>query len=440
VHRSPATAQTSSRLPLWGVAAALGGFLFGYEVAVISGALLFIRQDLGLGTFEQGALVSMLPLGAMAGGLAAGRLADTLGRRRTLLLDAAVFAAGTVLAVTAPGFAVLLVARWITGFAVGVASSTVPLYLSEIAPPEARGRLVTMNQLLLTTGVVVAYLVDFALSGSGSWRWMFGLALVPAALLALGMSRAPESPTWLERRSAEEPRPRLGLRGLAGSGARPALIIGVTLAAAQQLAGINAVLAYAPSIMEKTGLSASNSILYSVALGVVNVAATVVSFRLVDRAGRRPLLLASLAGMTVSLVLLGITFVAPQGAATSWLSLICLLAYVASFAVGAGPIFWLLVAEIFPARARAQGASLSTAVNWFSGFVVGLGFLTVADALGEEGAFWTFAAVSAATFVFTRRRVPETKGRSFGEIEAELRRRWPSRRGGWSASRGSYSR
>jgi MFS family permease len=424
-----------SRKPLRrAAAAALGGFLFGYEAAVISGALLFIRQDFALGDLEQGAIVSVLPLGAMLGGLLAGSLADALGRRRTLILDAVVFVAGTLLAVTAGGYGVLLVARGITGLGVGIASSTVPLYLSEVAPAGVRGRLVLANQVMVTSGIVAAYCVDLLFAHAGAWRAMFAVALLPAAALAVGMLRAPESPLWLEAHARSGSGKQAteqavgGLRVLLGPAARPATIVAVTLAAAQQFAGINAIISYAPSIMEKTGLGLSSSILYSVAIGAVNVLATVVAFRLVDRAGRRPLLLISLGGMLISLVMLGLIFEVPLGSASSWLALACLLVYVAAFAIGLGPIFWLLMAEVFPHAARSAGASVATAVNWLSGVLVALGFLAVAAAVGEGPTFWIFAAVCALTFLFAKRYVPETKERSFSEIEADVRERWGTRR------------
>ncbi|MCW2951462.1 MAG: csbC [Conexibacter sp.] len=440
------------RLLGWGIAAALGGFIFGYQQAVISAALLFVRRDFGLSGFQQGLLVGVLPLGAMVGGLLAGRMADALGRRRTLLIDAVVFAVGTVLAVIAPSFAVLVLARAIAGFGVGAASSVGPLYLSEIAPRAVRGRLVTMNQLLVTLGIVCAYGVGLIFAGSGSWRPMFAVALLPIAALLVGMLRSPESPAWLhghgrheqarqvllevadEREverlldggepAAEGAHKRLGVRALWRSAAAPALAVAVTLAAIQQLAGINAVIAYAPSIMQRTGLAASNSILYSIGIGAINVVATIASVRLVDRAGRRPLLLVSIAGSFVSLALLGLTFAVSLGSSGSWLALICLLGYVASFALGLGPIFWLLAAELFPPDARAAGASAATATVWFTSFVVGLAFLPVANAIGEGPTFWIFAAVCAFAFVFVRRFVPETAGRTAGEIQAELQRRW----------------
>ncbi|MEA2383715.1 MAG: hypothetical protein QOH72_3686 [Solirubrobacteraceae bacterium] len=460
--RALSVGRVRAALLVWALSATLGGFVFGYEMAVISGALLFLRHDFGLGGFEQGALVSVVPLGAMAGGVLAGRVADALGRRRALVLIATVFIAGTVLAVVAPSYAVLVVARAITGVAVGAASSTVPVYVSEIAPQGVRGRLVTLNQLMITLGILVAYCVGLAFSGSGEWRAMFAVGLVPTVLLLAGMLRAPETPAWLVargdterardvllrvvdaeeaermlaelRRTRARPRRGAGVRTLLRSPAAPALLIGVTLAAVQQFAGINAVIAYAPSIMERTGLSASNSILYSIAVGVANVAATVVAVRLVDRRGRRPLLLASTAGTFAALVLLGVTFEASLGDWGAWLSLVGLLTYVTSFAVGLGPIFWLLIAEIFPPEARAAGAGTATAVNWLSSFLVGLVFVPLADSIGQGPTFWLFAGVCVLGFASVQRYVPETKGRTFAEIDAELRARFDRRRAGRGAA------
>jgi SP family galactose:H+ symporter-like MFS transporter len=460
--RAVRAGQARKAVVVWAISATLGGLLFGYEMAVISSALLFVRQDFGLGGFEQGALVSVVPLGAMVGGLLAGRVADALGRRRTLMLVAALFVAGTMLAVVAPSYGVLLIARAITGVAVGAVSSTVPVYVSEIAPPGVRGRLVTLNQLMITLGILVAYCVGLAFSGSRDWRAMFAVGLVPSVLLLAGMLRAPETPAWLAARGDTE-RARevllravdaenaermlddlrrrraqlgrgVGVKTLLRSPAAPALLIGVTLAAIQQFAGINAVIAYAPSIMERTGLSASNSILYSIAVGVTNVAATVVAVRLVDRRGRRPLLLASTAGSFAALALLGVTFEAPLGDWGTWLSLVGLLAYVTSFAVGLGSTFWLLIAEIFPPEVRAAGAGTATAANWLSSFVVGLLFVPLADSIGQGPTFWLFACVCALGFVFVRRYVPETSGRTFGEIDAEVRARVGRRLAGHDAA------
>jgi MFS family permease len=408
---------------MWALSAATGGLLAGFHIGVVSGALLFVRKEFGLGAFGQGAIVSVLPLGAMAGGLVAGRLADGLGRRTTLVVAGVTFAAGTVLAVIAPSFGVLLAGRAVVGLAAGVASSTVPVYLSEMAEPAIRGRLIGLNQVMLTVGILVAFLVDLAFSASGSWRAMLAVSLLPTAAFLLGMWRAPEPhPAARGDQASVVP-----LRSLLASYARPALVIALVLAVGQQFSGINAVISYAPSIMQKTGLNVSDSILYSVAIAVVNVAATVASFRLVDRIGRRPLLLASAAGMAVALGGLGLTFLLPQGQPQSWLSLVCLVTFITAFAVGMGPVFWILIAEIFPPAARASGASVATATNWLAYFAVGLGFLPVAKGIGETATFWLFAAVCLFVLVFANRYVPETKGRTFEEVDAEVRDRWGAR-------------
>jgi SP family galactose:H+ symporter-like MFS transporter len=394
---------------------------------VIAGALLSLRRDLHLGSAEQGALVALLPLGAMVGSLLNGRVADTLGRRRTLLLNGAVFLVGTALTALAPGYWTLLAGRAIVGLAVGSTSSTVPLYLSELAPPAVRGRVVSANQLMITLGIVAGYAVDYAFASSGSWRAMFGAGAVPAAAFVLGMLRAPETPAWIDARSRGEPT-KPDVRALLRAPLVAPLGVGVGLAVIQQFAGINAVLYYVPSVMEQTGLDASDSILSSVIVGAVNVVATVAAFPLVDRLGRRPLLLASLAGMLVSLALLGLTLVADLGG--SRLALLSILAYIVAFAIGLGPVFWIVVSEVFPARARAVGAGVATAVNWFSTFLVGLVFLPLVDAVGQGQTFWIFAGVCAIGLVFVHRSVPETKGRSFEEIEAAY-----SSRGGTDAAR-----
>jgi MFS family permease len=418
------------RVPIWALSAATGGLLAGFHIGVVSGVLLFVRKDFALGDVAQGALVSALPLGAMAGGLLAGRLADALGRRTTLVLAGVTYGIGTLLSVVAPSFAVLLAGRAVVGLAAGVSSSTIPVYLSEMAEPAIRGRLVGLNQLMLTVGILMAFLVDLAFTDSGAWRAMFAVSLLPTAAFVLGMWRAPEPHPAAREEQATVVSPRV-----LASRARPALVIALVLALAQQFSGINAVIAYAPSIMEKTGLGVSDSILYSVAIAVVNVIATVVSFRLVDRVGRRPLLLGSAAGMAAALGGLGLTFLLPQGAPQTWLSLVCLLTFITAFAIGMGPVFWILIAEIFPPAVRAAGASLATATNWFANFSLGLGFLAVARAIGDTATFWLFAGVCVFALVFTNRYVPETRGRTFEEIDADVRHRWGA---GARAPAGAY--
>jgi sugar porter (SP) family MFS transporter len=270
-------------------------------------------------------------------------------------------------------------------------------------------------------------------------------------LFLIGMLRMPETPAWLDAHGRtedargvlrqvtdedtvddmlagygklrEQAGPRKKLTQIWRSNARPALIIGVTLAVLQQFGGINTIIYYAPTIMENTGLGASAAIISSLVIGAINVGMTVVSIRLVDKRGRRPLLRVSLAGMVVTLILLGLTFVLPVEGIDSYLALVCILLYIAAFAIGLGPVFWLLVAEIFPSGARAEGASVSGTANWAANFVVGLLFLPLISAIGEGPTFWIFAAISVLGLLFVDRYVPETKGRSFAEIDAEVRKR-----------------
>jgi MFS transporter, SP family, galactose:H+ symporter len=440
----------------WAAVIALGGFLFGYDTGVISGALLFIKTDFGLNAFEQGSVVSVLLLGAMAGALGAGRVADPLGRRKTLGLESLLFIVGTVVAVFATGYPMLLFARIVLGLAVGAASATVPVYLGEIAPATIRGRILTLNQLMITIGIMVAYLVNLAFSGVGNWRAMFAVGAIPAlAILAGVLWLLPESPQWLltngrddqarkvmaqvagdqrtdqildRRRQREKLRrqqggeeQKIGWRGLLGSRVRPALIVGLTLAAVQQFGGINTIIYYAPTIMEETGLTASNSIFYSVAIGIINLVMTIVAIYVVDKLGRRTLLLVSLGAMLVMLTLMGVSFVAGWNAQ---LSLVFMVLYIAGFAVGMGPLFWVLIGEIFPPNASATGASAATAVNWTSNFLVSLVFLSVVQAIGQGQTFWIFALVCVFALWFIGRFVPETRERDFAQIDTDLQHRF----------------
>ncbi|MCX4427044.1 sugar porter family MFS transporter [Streptomyces mirabilis] len=439
----------------WAAIIALGGFLFGYDTGVISGALLYIKHDFSLNAFEQGSVVSILLVGAILGAVTAGRMAEHLGRRKALAVEGTVFLVGTALLTTAPDYWTLIVGRLVLGLAVGAASATVPVYLSEISPKEIRGRVLTLNQLMITIGILISYFINLAFSSNGQWRGMFAVGAIPALVMVLGtLWLLPESPQWLilqghadmartviasisdESRADQliertQRRHRVAQGGdTAGSQGwgvlrsplvRPALVVGLTLAAMQQFGGINTIIYYAPTTIENTGLTAANSILYSVAIGVINLLMTVVAIWLVDRAGRRRLLLGSLAGMLVMLVLLGLSFVVGMNAL---LSLLFMVVYIAAFAVGLGPVFWVLIGELFPPAARAAGSSVSTTVNWASNFVVSLVFLPVVNAIGQGETFWVFAVVCAFGLWFVARYVPETRDRDFAQVDAALQARF----------------
>src|SRR4051812_48604448 len=437
----------------WGYLIALGSFMFGYDTGVISGALLFIKADFHLSSFQQSSVVSVLLLGAIAGASNAGKVADRIGRRATLGLVGVIFTVGIAIAALANGYAMMLVGRVVMGLGVGGVSALVPTYLSEISPAQIRGRMLTLNQLLITIGLLVAYLVSAIFSSSGDWRAMFWVGAIPSIALALATLRLPESPAWFARqgrtddakamiasvagpegadqvvaRYAREDEARRearrgerpGTRVLLAPHVRAALVVGLVLAGIQQFGGINTIIYYAPTIMQETGLSASNSIYYSVAIGVINLGMTIVSLRLIDRLGRRPLLVVSLAGMLASLVLLGLSFVADL---SSVVTLLCMLIYIMSFAIGMGPVFWVLLGEIFPPRERAEGVSAGSTVNWLSNFVVSLAFLPLVAAIGQGETFWVFALVCAFAVWFVGRYVPETRSRNFDDVDRDLQAR-----------------
>jgi sugar porter (SP) family MFS transporter len=344
------------------------------------------------------------------------------------------------------------------GVGIGVASMLTPLYLAEIAPAASRGSVTSLNQLCITLGIVVSYLVGYAFAGkSDGWRWMLGVGAVPGAVLAAGMPVLPESPRWLAghnlvaeaeavlRRlrasSAEAARELASLRtdlrreggrlvpwsGLLAPHLRPALIMGIGLAMFQQITGTNTVIYFAPQIFQAAGLSsASVSILATAGVGVVNVALTLVSIWLIDRAGRRALLLWSLVGMAVTLAVLARGFAAGASGASAWITVLSVAAYVAFFAVGLGPVFWLLIAEIFPLAVRGRAMSVATISNWGFNLVVTVTFLGLISLFGRTGTFLIYAMLTMAAIVFTAILVPETKGRSLEEIENALEGRAPS--------------
>ncbi|MEJ2662950.1 MAG: sugar porter family MFS transporter [Spirochaetia bacterium] len=430
---------------------ALGGMLFGYDTGVISGAILFIKKEFALGSFIEEIVVSVVLVGAVIGAMAAGRAADRLGRRRIIIVTAFLFVLAALATAVAPTVGLLIAGRILAGIAIGAASFIAPLYISEISPVKIRGKLVSFNQLAITGGIVVSYLVGYALSSAGDWRLMFGLAAIPAAGLGIGLLPMPDSPRWLFGQgrtekatevlrhirghadvSGEVKEMRLSIEKQSGSWAqvfsphlRPALIVGIGLAVFQQFTGINTVIYYAPTIFQFAGFrSASAAILATVGVGVVNMLLTVVALMLLDRVGRRPLLLTGLVGMTAGLTVLGIVFLFGGTAAiVGGVSVAALMLYVGSFAVGLGPVFWLMIAEIYPLKVRGLAMSAATVVNWGANLLVAVTFLTLIRALGKAGTFWLYAVISLGSWFFVYFLVPETKGRSLEYIESHWRAR-----------------
>ena len=446
---TPAKSDGRRLVYLSTMVAALGGLLFGYDIGVISGAILFVKAAFSLSPGGEEIVVSSVLLGSLAGAAAGGSLSDRFGRRGLLVVAAVVFGAGAIGAALAPNMVWLVIARILAGMAIGIASFVAPLYISEIAPVAIRGKLVSINQVALTTGIVISYLIDYAFSGAHAWRWMFALAAVPAAVFAGGLLLIPDSPRWLaargsldkartvlERiRSPEQAAREIKViqRSVAQQKAhwtellnpllRPAMTVGIGLAIAQQVTGINTIIYYAPTIFRFAGFaSASSAILASVGIGGVNVVFTIVAMYLIDRVGRRPLLLVSLAGMVLGLAVLGLAFVLPQlGGALGWIAVASLTIYVGSFAVGLGPVFWLMLSEIYPLAIRGRAMSVGTLVNWASNLMVALSFLTLTHALGKPATFWLYGAISIGAWFFAYFLVPETKGKTLEQIEAQWR-------------------
>ncbi|MCB0909655.1 MAG: sugar porter family MFS transporter [Nocardioidaceae bacterium] len=434
------------------VIAAIGGLLFGYDTGVISGALLYIKDDLNASTFEQEAIVATLLLGAMLGAALSGWLADKIGRKWTKVIS------GTIYFVAALGCALSLSAwmligfRFLLGLSVGTASFVSPLYISEVSPPKVRGGLVSFNQMAVTTGILIAYIVNYAFKDfTDQWRWMLGVAALPGAALAIGMLTVPRTPRWLssqgmhdkahrvlerlrsgdedadidaeleEIEEANEAESSTGFRTLFEPRLRRVVLVGLVLALAQQFVGVNTVIYYAPTILSDTGLTNANALAATLIVGVTNVLFTVVAVLLLDRVGRRPLLLTGTAVLLVALALLG-TYFASDTLQNDygWLALAGLVLFMAGFAVGLGPVFWLMISEIFPIGVRSKAMSLATIGNWGANFLVAQTFLTLGHAITRSGVFFLYTALAVAALAFFWARVPETMGKSLEDIQEEL--------------------
>ncbi len=444
-----ASAHAYRNVIITAATAGLAGLLFGYDTGVIAGALLQITPEFGLGSFESGLVVGAVPIGAVFGAWYASRYADRQGRRKLILTAAIIFIVGAIISAISPDTMILVLSRVVIGGAIGVASAVAPVYISEIAPPDIRGRLVTFFQLAVTVGILVAYLVGLAFADANEgWRWMVGLGAVPAIALAIGIVRLPASPRWLlmkgREQDAREALLRVRTKGpeaieleikeieasmathegnwrdLLKPGIKAALVVGIGLAILQQITGINTVIYYAPTIIQNTGIdSDASSILASLGVGIVNVLMTVVALRLLDRKGRREMLFIGVTGISISLFLLGCAFMSGMPETLSTIIAIgSLMAFVSSFAISLGPIFWLLNAEIYPLSVRSKAASAGTMTNWFFNFAVSLTFLPLIDLLSQTGAFWFYGAIGLVTLWFCWKFVPETKGRSLEQINA----------------------
>lgn len=431
--------------------AAMGALIFGYDTAVISGAVEPLRTHFSLDPLALGWVVGSALIGCVAGAALAGTLTDAFGRRAVLWLSGLLFMISGIWCYLAPSVDELVVARMLGGLGVGIASLLVPVYIAELSPPQNRGALVSINQVAILVGMVFSYVVNASIGRLGDgqwlsavgWRIMLGAEAAPALIFVALSLKIPESPRWLLKRGAVE-RARAVLVLLHGETAgrkeldeireaianeqgtvfellerrsRGTVVMAMVLALFQAITGINIVMYYAPTIFTSAGLGTGAALEHSVVIGVVMLVFTLVSMLLVDRAGRRPIMLFAAAGMGLSLALLGIMFTA--GATHGKWLLIWILTYVSSFSIGMGGIYWVVVSEIFPTRVRGAAMSLSVIFLWGGNYLVSQFFPAMLAALHSR-VFFVFAMMCAACFAFIWKFVPETKGKTLERIEQEL--------------------
>lgn len=451
-------ATKKSRFYIYGVSAiaAVAGLLFGFDTGIISGALLFIQKDFAVSTGMKELIVSSVLFGAMFGSLFSGQLTDKYGRRRLMLLISALFIFGTFIAATAQHISVILIGRIFIGFAIGMGSYTAPLYIAEVSPYELRGGLVSLNQLAITLGILSSYIINYIFTNSqGSWRYMFGIGLVPAILLAIGMFFLPESPRWLVKQNKvdeavktlkhlrntndvtheiNEIRHSLQIKQASfkevfAPWIRPVLFLGAMLGLIQQVTGINTIIYYAPTIFQLAGFhDTSGTILATVGIGVVNVLSTVFAIYYLDKIGRRPLLLSGLVGMCASLLGLSIAFHSTANAELlRYTAISCTFSFIICFAFSLGAILWLAVSEIFPLEVRATAMGVAVFSCWLWNFAVSSTFLTLLNALGPSSTFLMYSVMCVFSFIFCYYYMPETNGVTLEQIEENIRKGLPLR-------------
>ncbi len=423
--------------------AGLCGLLFGFNTAVISGAMLFLKSDFALTPQNIEVIVSAVLFGAVIG-CCFGKFTDQFGRRTILVIITLIFSISSLVCAMTPNVAGLIVGRVTIGIAIGIASYTAPLYLAEISPTQSRGFLVSFNQLGITLGILAAYATNYLFSDTGDWRMMLGLGMIPALLLFVGMVFLPESPRWMvvrglhggarailkKIRNSEDIDQELNeikealaykQSGLFSKNVIRVLLLAGLLMVFSQIDGINTLIYYAPTVFNLSGFKQNTiAILATLGIGVVNVLFTLITMPLLDRVGRKPLLFIGVGCMTLSLFTLGLIFsISTFHSTFESLSLFSILLYVAGFAIGLGPVSWLIAAEVIPLHLRGSGIALVTACNWMSNMFVSFLFLTSLQSFGIH-LFWLFSGLCIVTIFFIYRYIPETKGTSLEKIEINL--------------------
>ncbi|MEM6162320.1 sugar porter family MFS transporter [Erwinia sp. P6884] len=430
--------------------AALAGLLFGLDIGVIAGALPFIADEFNVTAHQQEWIVSSMMFGAAVGAVGSGWMSSRLGRKKSLMIGAILFVIGSLWSAMAPNPEMLIVARVLLGLAVGVASYTAPLYLSEIAPEKIRGSMISLYQLMITIGILGAYLSDTAFSYTGEWRWMLGIITIPALLLLVGVCFLPNSPRWLAargdfrsaqrvldrlrdtseqaKRELDEIRESLKIKQSGwslfkdNSNFRRAVYLGVLLQVMQQFTGMNVIMYYAPKIFEIAGFTNTTEQMWgTVIVGLINVLATFIAIGLVDRWGRKPTLILGFMVMAAGMGILGtMLHVGIHSESAQYFAVAMLLMFIIGFAMSAGPLIWVLCSEIQPLKGRDFGITVSTATNWIANMIVGATFLTMLNTLGNANTFWVYAGLNVVFILLTIMLIPETKNVSLEHIERNL--------------------
>ncbi len=437
---------------------ALGGLLSGFDTGVISGALLFIKDEWHLSDYLQGILVSSTLVGATIGAVLNGYLADLFGRKKILIFTAVLFFAGSIFCAAAADINILILSRFIVGFAIGIVTFATPLYLSEISPEKIRGTLVSLFQLAITIGILFSYLVNAGFSNvQYGWRWMLLFGIFPAIILGTGMLFMSDTPRWLVKTGRDDEAKKAFQRIEPEIDAdseiseikkilkdentdkkfefkkwmAAPLLLGIGLMFCQQWTGINTIIYYAPTILKIAGFNSNSSAIWAtVGIGVVNCLMTFIAIFLSDKAGRKPLLYAGLCGMAVCLFILGSAFQFQNelGSSLKWFCLFASMFYIAFFSFSLGPIILLLVSEIFPLKFRGLGMSISTMSNFLFNFTVTLSFLPLINKISESYTFYLYGIIAVICIFYVYFMVPETRGISLETIEKNWKEGVPPRK------------
>lgn len=437
---------------LMAIVAATGGLLFGFDTGVISGALPFLKEYWHLADADVEWITTTVLVGAIIGAIVSGKLADYLGRKKMIIINAIIFITGAFGCAYAKSVSMLIAMRILIGFAIGITSFVVPMYIAEVSPMRRRGALVTLNQLMITIGILVSYITDYWLSDDKdpeSWRLMFAIGFIPAIILLVGMLFLPETPRWLISKNRwqegeivlngieDADMVQLTLSSLkedietekaSSAGAadilkpwlRPALIITVGIFFFQQFSGVNTIIYYSPIIFQMAGIvSNTASILPAIIIGGVNVLACFVSVLLLDKVGRRKLYMTGICGMIPSLIILGLCFHFKEylGASLPYFAVISIVCYIIFIAISLAPLGWLLISEIFPLNVRGVGMSIGSLAHWAFNAVIAFTFLKLINGIGIAGTFWLYGLICIAGAVWGYYYIPETKGKSLEDIE-----------------------